>query len=101
MNDAELLDALKNQRFQFAKTYAKFAPHEYIVDEWNKAIFDEMADRIAHHKDSYSENWRNFGTFYKYYTFGGYKFWICGCILNREPVPPHYFDLNGNVVRRV
>lgn len=40
MKYEDKLDFIKRHRWQFAKTYAEFAPHEYLVRNWIKSPTD-------------------------------------------------------------
>ena len=72
---------IARQRWIFAKTYAKTAPHEYIVEKSNPKLFDKICGLID--AEGYSEIWKD-GKEYKYLKIGGYKYWHFDNILNRE-----------------
>jgi len=70
----------------FAKTYAKIAPHEYIVQENEPELFAEYEDKI--YKSGKEEPFTLHGktNIYRYYHEGNYKYWIVGNILNRAKI---------------
>jgi hypothetical protein len=70
----------------FAKTYAKIAPHEYIVKEQEPDLFAEYEAKIA--KSGKEEPFTLHGktNIYRYYYEGDYKYWIIENILNRAEV---------------
>ncbi|MBT6690857.1 hypothetical protein HOB10_00785 [Candidatus Parcubacteria bacterium] len=70
----------------FAKTYAKIAPHEYIVKENELELFDEYKIKIS--KSGKEEEFTLHGKMdiYRYYYEGDYKYWIMGNILNRAKI---------------
>ena len=72
---------ITQQDWIFAKTYAKTAPHEYIVRETNPDFFDKMCKLID--EEGYVERWRD-GKEYKYLKIGNHKYWHFDIILNRE-----------------
>jgi hypothetical protein len=83
-----LIEELKNQRFTFAKTYAKTIPHEYIIDFYNKPLFNKMKKLIE--EKGVDKVFVIFGRptsrSFRYVYLGGYKYWIDGdVVLNREP----------------
>ena len=75
----ELLKEIEKQRWKFAETYAKTAPHEYILKEWNTELFNVICDLID--ADGYEENFYNVK--YRYYNIGEFKYWCCEDVLNR------------------
>ncbi len=74
----------------FASTYAKTAPHEYIVREKlsdaDKALFDEFATLID--REGYEQKF--YDTTYKYYNIGDKKYWVIENILNRDDIKNIY-----------
>lgn len=78
----ELENRLQKQPFTFAKTYAKTAPHEYIVKGQNPELFDDVKAAIKEH--GYNAK---FGKWtYRYLNIGEYKYWAFQTVLNREPI---------------
>ncbi len=47
MVSEDLLTRIEKQQWKFAETYAKTAPHEYIIDEWNIELFNEICHLIS------------------------------------------------------
>lgn len=74
-----LLSEINLQCWKFAKTYAKIAPHEYILKEWNPTLFNKITELIT------SKGYNKFfwGFNYKYFDIGEYKYWQIKNILNR------------------
>jgi hypothetical protein len=70
----------------FAKTYAKIAPHEYIVKENESELFAEYEDKIS--KSGKEEEFTLHGktNVYRYCYEGAYKYWIIENILNRVKI---------------
>ena len=66
-----------------AKTYEKFAPHEYIVKQEQPSLYEKYAEKIK--KYGKDEPFILFGytKTYRYFYSGSYKYWIVGNILNR------------------
>lgn len=79
----EIKKEIAEQEWIFAKTYAKTAPHEYIVRKSNPKFFDKMKKLI--NKEGYGAPWRD-GTIYKYLKIGKYKYWCIEDILNRDKI---------------
>lgn len=74
---------IAKQKWIFAKTYAKTAPHEYIVRKSDPVFFDKMCKLID--VKGYSETWKD-GKTYNYLKVEKYKYWHFDIILNREKV---------------
>ena len=82
---------IERRRWQFAKTYAKFAPHEYTVRKW-----------LPHDEDTFEhfiKTVREYGfpgmfgrKTFTYLIVDGHKYWTMGApipetvVINREPV---------------
>lgn len=77
-------------QWTFAKTYAKTAPHEYIVRDKlsnaNQKLFDEFADLI--NREGYEQKFYN--TTYKYYNIDDKRYWVMDNILNRDSTTNNY-----------
>ncbi len=67
----------------FAKTYAKIAPHEYIVEENEPELFSEYKKKIEESGKEEEFTLHGNTNIYKYFYEGGYKYWIIENILNR------------------
>ena len=71
----------------FAKTYAKTAPHEYVLQEKEPELFERIKKMIKNHGV-----WEDFAMpgekpyRYKYWYRGRYRYWIIENILNRTRV---------------
>jgi hypothetical protein len=83
MNKKEILKEINIQKWIFAKTYAKTAPHEYITRKSNPKFFDNVCGLID--KEGYNKKWRD-GKEYTYLKILDYKYWHFDIILNREKV---------------
>jgi hypothetical protein len=70
----------------FAKTYAKFAPHEYIVQEEQPDAFKWYSDLVAREGVQEPFTLRGYTREYRYYYEGNYKYWIMGNICNRAKI---------------
>jgi hypothetical protein len=70
----------------FAKTYAKIAPHEYIVKENEPELFDEYKKKIDLSGKEESFTLHEKTNIYRYYYEGNYKYWIIENILNRAKI---------------
>ena len=86
MTSKDLLTRIENQHWQFAKTYAKTTPHEYIVDEWNIELFKEICNLID--TDGYEEKF--YDKPFRYYNIGEFKYWCYENILNRCAIGNRY-----------
>jgi len=83
---------IENQKWIFAKTYAKFAPHEYIV-KWRipskyHEIFEEFVEYIR--INGYNKKFKSKS--FCYYNIDGYIYWTMGnpidqtIVLNRVKI---------------
>lgn len=81
MQIKEAKNFLESKNWIFAKTYAKTAPHEYIVKEHLKDQegFEEVAKFI--NKNGEKEKFWNRD--YTYLKVGEYKYWNIENIINR------------------
>ena len=84
---------IKNQKWIFAKTYAKTWPHEYIVQEKvDNKLFLELGNHID--KYGYEEY------FYKmkqiYFDYNGNTYWHMENIINRCPKTETYHEKRNN-----
>lgn len=90
---AKIQSGLEACRWTFAKTYAKFAPHEWVAV--GKTIAPTFARQAAeaiedHGVDEEFRVFRHVKT-YRYLYLGGYKYWLMDPpesvkIINRVPV---------------
>jgi len=77
----------QKMKWTFAKTYAKAAPHEWILREKESVLFQYIAKRIK-------ENgvWEDFAMpgkkpyRVKYWYRGRYKYWVIMNVLNRAKI---------------
>ncbi len=76
---------ISTRHWQFAKTYAKTAPHEYTIRKWkpdDQADFKAFSQAITRYgKD---EKWRD--RKWCYLIVDGYKYWAIGEVINRVEV---------------
>ena len=87
----KFVEMINNNKWIFAKTYAKTAPHEYIVKYGNDYghLFAEFAQYIVKHgyKKFFGE------TEYYYLDYNGYKYWTMDIdldktdLINRVSIP--------------
>ena len=82
----ELLKRIEKQYWKFAKTYAKTAPHEYMLKEWNPELFKAICNLID--AAGYEEHF--YSVKFRYYNLGEFKYWRCEDILNRCKVENKY-----------
>lgn len=80
MKDREFEEKLKKQKWIFAKTYAKTAPHEYFLKIQNEELFLELKRRIE--KLGIDEKF--YKTTFRYYYHGEYKYWCYDDLVNRD-----------------
>ena len=80
VTEEEFNNALKTQKWTFAKTYAKTAPHEYFLEQDNPELFKELTKRIA---DS-GKDGKFYNTTFRYYYHEEHKYWQCENVLNRD-----------------
>lgn len=78
-----LIKLINQQRWKYAKTYHQKAPHEYIMADWNIALYQAIKAKMdidGYNKPYYTVNFR-------YVDIDGYKYWLHGnSTLNREPL---------------
>ncbi len=81
--EAELIKVIEAQRWKTAKTYAKTAPHAYIVKKWNPKVWDALAAAIDRYGvDQEFRLFKSVNT-YRYLYIGDYRYWHYEIILNR------------------
>lgn len=80
-----------NVRWQFAKTYAETAPHEYTVRQWDWDASDDFSFMVvAIRQHGYVKKF--WGKPYTYFELDGFKYWTMGApvdettVINREPL---------------
>ncbi len=78
----KFIEFVKNVSWRYAKTYAKKAPHEYVVktylDEEEQKLFEELAIYIR--ENGYTKYF--FSKAFIYLDIGNYSFWTYG-----DPIP--------------
>lgn len=88
MNDETMMSFRKfisDRHWQFAKTYAETAPHEYTIRDWkpNEAEdFDAFSKAISKYGED--EWWR--GRKWRYLVVDDYKYWSMGVVINRVEI---------------
>ena len=77
---------IKKAKWIFAKTYAKTAPHEYIIKDKNPWLFNAIANLID--TKGYLRDFTLFGhtETNKYFDIDGYKYWHYEVVLNRDKI---------------
>lgn len=68
-------------KWKWAVTYAKTAPHWYILQAEHPGLFWHLSRAIG--DEGIEKEFKNSGHFYKYLTIGEYVFWRMGNIINR------------------
>ena len=76
----EVIQLINRTTWTWAKTYAKFAPHWYIVRDKHPDLFNTLAPLID--KYGVRKEFRKSGTFNNYLVIGKYKYWHYQIILN-------------------
>tara|TARA_Y100000310_G_scaffold149433_1_gene148775 strand:- start:2210 stop:2545 length:336 start_codon:yes stop_codon:yes gene_type:complete len=79
MNDKEFDKAIEQQKWIFAKTYAKKSPHEYFMKRDNPELFYEIEKRIAEK----GETIMYFTTPFQCYIRNGKRYWSYDMLVNR------------------
>lgn len=71
-------------KWRDAKTYRRFAPHEYILQEDYPDIFFGWQERIT--EQGVDEPFTLFGhtKIYRYFYTDQHRYWIIGNVLNRD-----------------
>lgn len=69
-----------------AKTYAKIAPHEYIVQEDHPEVYKKYTEKISKFGKDELFTLHEKTNSYRYYYEGNYKYWIIENILNRAKI---------------
>ena len=96
--DAAFIDAfVTERRWQFAKTYAKTAPHEYTIRDWkpekvSQGHFDRFIDLIR----QYGVIEKFWGKSNTYLYVGDHKYWTMGAPVN-ETIVINRADANGEL----
>jgi len=91
-----LLPRIREQRWQYARTYDQTAPHEYILMPWNEDLFREIAKYIElYGKDEYF-----YRTPFRYGYIGKYKYWHYSTfaedsVMNRTRIDGYDDDLRA------
>ena len=68
---------------QYWKKTTYIQPHEYILEPWNKELFDEIKKMI--NKNGYEVIF--LGKAYRCLNIGEYKYWYMEDVLNRALLP--------------
>ena len=72
MTDEGILDFIEKSNWIFAKTYAKFAPHEYAL---KKHCDEQKFMEFVRHIREFGKDELFMGRSYRYYDIGGRKYW--------------------------
>ena len=76
-----LIAEITRVRWTWAKTYAKTAPHWYIVKHQHPGLFYRLAAAI--NDNGVDREHRDTGRRLRYLVIGESQFWVIGVILNR------------------
>lgn len=82
MVDNQLLTDIGKQRWTFAKTYADTNPHEYFMVKDNVGLSYSIKGKM----EMYGYTKPFYNVLYNYVNINGYKYWVVGDVLNREPL---------------
>lgn len=74
-NKAEFEDIVKNLNFRFAKTYANFAPHEYIVTNEEGEMLEVIRALNRFIQENYDEIEVFYNKEYQVLFVGRHKYW--------------------------
>lgn len=95
----DILKAIESEDWRFAKTYANFNPHEYIVRGKCRDVnnFDTLCVYIKNngHKE-YFFNHPN-----TYASIGDYTYWVMGDVINRRWNDMYKVDENTKQIMKV
>lgn len=80
----DIRDFFQKQRWIFAKTYAEFAPHEYIVKGKCNATVEEFDNAVNYILENGIRMFY-YKTERKYLFIDGYFYWMC-CNNDGEPI---------------
>jgi hypothetical protein len=93
--DEEALEFMRafaaGRRWQSARTYAKFAPHEYTVRDWlpdAQGDFERFVTAIG----AFGYDGKFGRRAFRYFNVDGYRYWTMGApagettVINREPL---------------
>ena len=75
----------ENIKWKFATTYAKIAPHEYVLEEWYPEVYAEFKKLIEKEGKDLPFTLHGQTAMYRYVWKDGYKYWLDENVLNREP----------------
>lgn len=107
LSDKEIADFIERNTWYFAKTYASFCPHEYVVknrlSEEDKDFFEKFAQHIR--DNGWNAVYGSMGV-NKYYAVGQYYYWTMGdpipetIILNRARFKDFNIHITSNGARK-
>jgi hypothetical protein len=85
----EMTMNLPNVSWTYAKTYSSDAPHEYLLRHTAPDVFDWYKLQIAEKGIRERFTLRGKTATYRYFYPGdGFRYWICGIVLNRAVAEP-------------
>lgn len=76
MTEQQLLDFVNKNTWKEAKTYAKFAPHEYLLSINFKGVERGEFDAFIEHINFKGKPEKFYSRTFKYIYLGDYKYWI-------------------------
>lgn len=80
MNIQEAEQFIKKQKWIFAKTYAKTAPHEYVMVFPNSNLeFKEQALKFNALIEKEGYNRKFYSRTFRYINIDGYRYWTADC----------------------
>lgn len=91
-----LIGFIRLQKWKYATTYDKSAPHEYILMEWNEKLFRDIGDYIA----KYGEDTFYYKASVRYGYIGNYRYWHYSTyeidsVLNRALNRPEHMGMTN------
>lgn len=81
MVDREFQEHLEGLPWKWSRTYARFAPHWYVLQEEYPETFEKMQALIREHGKQ--QRFRRTTKVFSYLVIGAFKYWTYGAVLNR------------------
>jgi hypothetical protein len=78
--ESDLSSFIENEKWTFAKTYAKTWPHEYIVEE---NVDSKLFIKLAEYIDTFGHQEYFYSRQMTYLYFSGHAYWHMENIINR------------------
>jgi len=79
--DKEFQELLESLPWKWSKTYARFAPHWYVLEEDYPDVMARLRPLIA--EQGKQQRFRQTTKVFTYLIIGAFKYWTMGNVLNR------------------